>query len=305
MKIRKELWFGFTLMALLIVGALYIFLSAETITRGHLGLLMLSLVVVAIMMGFPTAFTLMGMGIVFTWLSYDGDVQEDPRPVRAVDVQGDEQRRADLDPAVRLHGIPGRARQPDREAVQVAAPGHGPHSGLAGRCNARDLRGVRNRHRHRRRRRHPDGPAGVPGDAEGGLQHQAGRRCHYRGRLPRHPDPAVGHADRVRGDGGRIGRAAVCRCVLPGHHAGRPVHRLRDHRRQDLAAHGAPAVGRGPHGQAAAGAGSTLGGWQPARAAGGARRLQGAEQPPRRHRRPHQAGHHRAAPVAVLRLRDG
>jgi len=76
MKIRKELWFGFTLMALLIVGALYIFLSAETITRGHLGLLMLSLVVVAIMMGFPTAFTLMGMGILFTWLSYDGDVRK-------------------------------------------------------------------------------------------------------------------------------------------------------------------------------------------------------------------------------------
>jgi TRAP-type mannitol/chloroaromatic compound transport system permease large subunit len=28
---------------------------------------MLSLVVVAIMLGFPTAFTLMGMGMVFTW----------------------------------------------------------------------------------------------------------------------------------------------------------------------------------------------------------------------------------------------
>ena len=70
MKIRKELWFGFALMALLIGGALYIFLSAETITRGHLGLLMLSLVVVAIMMGFPTAFTLMGMGTLFCFLYY-------------------------------------------------------------------------------------------------------------------------------------------------------------------------------------------------------------------------------------------
>ncbi|HTN49487.1 MAG TPA: TRAP transporter large permease subunit [Burkholderiaceae bacterium] len=76
MKIRKELWFGFALMALLIAGALYILLSAETITRGHLGLLMLSLVVVAIMMGFPTAFTLMGMGILFTWLSYDKDIEK-------------------------------------------------------------------------------------------------------------------------------------------------------------------------------------------------------------------------------------
>ena len=32
---------------------------------------MLSLVVVAIMLGFPTAFTLMGMGMVFTWLAYE------------------------------------------------------------------------------------------------------------------------------------------------------------------------------------------------------------------------------------------
>ena len=76
MKIRKELWFGFTLMAIIIAGALYMLLSAETISRGHLGLLMLSLVVVAIMLGFPTAFTLMGMGILFTWLSYDGDVRK-------------------------------------------------------------------------------------------------------------------------------------------------------------------------------------------------------------------------------------
>jgi TRAP-type mannitol/chloroaromatic compound transport system permease large subunit len=34
---------------------------------------MLSLVVVAIMLGFPTAFTLMGMGMIFTWLAYERD----------------------------------------------------------------------------------------------------------------------------------------------------------------------------------------------------------------------------------------
>ena len=39
-------------------------------TNGHLGLLMLALVVVAIMLGFPTAFTLMGMGVFFAWLAY-------------------------------------------------------------------------------------------------------------------------------------------------------------------------------------------------------------------------------------------
>ena len=35
---------------------------------------MLALVVVAIMLGFPTAFTLMGMGMIFTWFAYDRDV---------------------------------------------------------------------------------------------------------------------------------------------------------------------------------------------------------------------------------------
>src|SRR5262245_2384447 len=37
---------------------------------GVLGLLMLALIVVAIMLGFPTAFTLMGMGMFFGWLAY-------------------------------------------------------------------------------------------------------------------------------------------------------------------------------------------------------------------------------------------
>lgn len=73
MKIRKELWFGFSLMAVLIVGAAAMLISAPVITNGHIGLLMLSLVVVAIMLGFPTAFTLMGMGMLFTWIAYERD----------------------------------------------------------------------------------------------------------------------------------------------------------------------------------------------------------------------------------------
>ncbi|MBT2336175.1 TRAP transporter large permease subunit [Variovorax paradoxus] len=71
--IRRELWFGLSFMALIVIGASAVLLSADTITNGHLGLLMLSLVVVAIMLGFPTAFTLMGMGMLFTWLAYDRD----------------------------------------------------------------------------------------------------------------------------------------------------------------------------------------------------------------------------------------
>src|SRR5215204_5404631 len=73
MKIRKELWFGFSLMAVIIVAALYMLIAVPVIERGHIGLLMLSLVVVAIMLGFPTAFTLMGMGMLFTWVAYERD----------------------------------------------------------------------------------------------------------------------------------------------------------------------------------------------------------------------------------------
>ena len=72
---RKELWFGFTLMGLLLIGCAYMLLQAQTITNGHLGLLMLGLVVVAIMLGFPTAFTLMGMGMMFGWFAYKYDTR--------------------------------------------------------------------------------------------------------------------------------------------------------------------------------------------------------------------------------------
>jgi TRAP-type mannitol/chloroaromatic compound transport system permease large subunit len=75
--IRKELWFGFALMAVILATVL-IFTPWSHLTDAHLsredlgilGLLMLALVVVAIMLGFPTAFTLMGMGVFFAWLAY-------------------------------------------------------------------------------------------------------------------------------------------------------------------------------------------------------------------------------------------
>jgi TRAP-type mannitol/chloroaromatic compound transport system permease large subunit len=73
-KIRKELWFGFVIMGLIVAGTLVMLVSADKITNGHLGLMMLALVVVAIMLGFPTAFTLMGMGMLFTWIAYEENV---------------------------------------------------------------------------------------------------------------------------------------------------------------------------------------------------------------------------------------
>jgi TRAP-type mannitol/chloroaromatic compound transport system permease large subunit len=66
---RKELWFGFSLIALIMIPV--IALTPWThLTNGNLGLLMLALICVGIMLGFPTAFTLMGMGVFFAWLAY-------------------------------------------------------------------------------------------------------------------------------------------------------------------------------------------------------------------------------------------
>ena len=69
MKIRKEQWFGFIIMGL-ILAPVIIFTPWTNLTNGHIGLIMLALVVVAIMLGFPTAFTLMGMGVMFAWFAY-------------------------------------------------------------------------------------------------------------------------------------------------------------------------------------------------------------------------------------------
>src|SRR5262245_38708629 len=77
MKLRKELWFGFSLMALIIIPIIVYIPWAGFVDGhldkndlGHLGLIMLALIVVTIMLGFPTAFTLMGMGVFFAWLAY-------------------------------------------------------------------------------------------------------------------------------------------------------------------------------------------------------------------------------------------
>ena len=67
--LRKELWFGFSLMAI-ILTVLVVVIPWGNLTNGHLGLMMLGLIVVMIMLGFPTAFTLMGMGVFFAWIAY-------------------------------------------------------------------------------------------------------------------------------------------------------------------------------------------------------------------------------------------
>src|SRR5215211_5069152 len=67
---RKEVWFGLSIMAAVVTLVFVLMPSPSQMTNGHLGLLMLAMIVVGIMLGFPTAFTLMGMGVIFGWLSY-------------------------------------------------------------------------------------------------------------------------------------------------------------------------------------------------------------------------------------------
>ncbi len=57
-------------MALTVLGVMLLMPPFALWTNGHLGLLMLAMIVIAIMMGFPTAFTLMGMGTMFAFFAY-------------------------------------------------------------------------------------------------------------------------------------------------------------------------------------------------------------------------------------------
>lgn len=67
---KKEIWFGLSILVAVVIGVFVLMPAPSQMTNGHLGLLMLALIVVAIMLGFPTAFTLMGMGMMFAWLAF-------------------------------------------------------------------------------------------------------------------------------------------------------------------------------------------------------------------------------------------
>jgi TRAP-type mannitol/chloroaromatic compound transport system permease large subunit len=67
---RKEIWFGLSILVAIVIAVFALMPAPSDMSNGHLGLLMLALVVVAIMLGFPTAFTLMGMGVMFAWFAF-------------------------------------------------------------------------------------------------------------------------------------------------------------------------------------------------------------------------------------------
>ncbi len=67
---KIEAWFGLSMLAIVVGLVFYILPAPSQMTNGHLGLLMLAMIVVAIMLGFPTAFTLMGLGTMFAFFAY-------------------------------------------------------------------------------------------------------------------------------------------------------------------------------------------------------------------------------------------
>ena len=69
MKLPKAIWFGLTCIGIVVL-LIALLTPWGNLTSGHIGLIMLALIVVAIMLGFPTAFTLMGMGVLFTFFAY-------------------------------------------------------------------------------------------------------------------------------------------------------------------------------------------------------------------------------------------
>jgi tripartite ATP-independent transporter DctM subunit len=67
---RAALKFGISFLVLIVGAIIFLMPPLAEITSAHLGLLMLGLIVVAIMLGFPSAFTLMGLGMIFGFLAF-------------------------------------------------------------------------------------------------------------------------------------------------------------------------------------------------------------------------------------------
>ena len=110
--------------------------DVQTMSDPALGLLMLALIVVVIMMGFATAFTLMGLGMFFGFIAFYDPSQHwtaEPRlrPDGPAHLWRDDQRRPDLDPAVRADGIRDGARRAGRQDVLFDPARIPPRAGFA------------------------------------------------------------------------------------------------------------------------------------------------------------------------------
>ena len=186
-----------------------------------LGLLMLCLIVVVIMMGFPTAFTLMGLGMFFGYIAFYAPhqtVHRQPgvRPDGPAHLRRDDQRRSDLHPAVRADGLRDGARRAGRQDVLFDPARVPERAGLARGRDADRVHVLGHRLRPRRRGGGADGRHRLQPDAAGRLRREACLRRHHRGRHARHSDSAFGDDHRLRGGGRAVGRQALRRRDVPG-----------------------------------------------------------------------------------------
>ena len=230
---RKEVWFGLSIMAAVVIGIFVVMPAPSQMTNGHLGLLMLGLIVVAIMLGFPTAFTLMGMGVIFAWLAYrsvnpDIAIRQtlDLMVQRAYSVMSNDvlisiplfvfmgylvERSNLIEKLFRsLHLALARVPGSLAVATLITCAVFATATGIVGAVVT--LMGL----------------LALPAMLRAGYNIKVSAGRHHRGRLPRHPHSAVGHADRLRRHGRRVGRPAVRGRVLPRDHAGGTLRRLRD-----------------------------------------------------------------------------
>ena len=215
----------------------------DDMTDGALGLTQLFLFLFFIMLGFPIAFTLMAMGLFFGYLGMQERIF-DLLVQRTYAVMSN-----DVLISVPLFVLMGyvieRANILDRlfRSLQMASgniPGSLAVATLATCALFATATGI----------------VGAVVTLMGLLAFPAMLRAGYdvklaagrdlRGRVPGHPDPAIDHADPVRRDRRRLGRAALCRGLHPGRHAGGAVHPVCDrHRHREAIGRAAPAARRG------------------------------------------------------------
>ena len=243
-------------------------------TDPALGLLMLGLIVVVIMMGFPTAFTLMGLGIFFGFIAFyvPGEVLGPQSRLRSdgpAHLWRDDQRRPDFHPVVRAHGLRDGARRAGGQDV-LQHPARVPsRARVAGGRHADRVHVLGHRQRSRGRGRGADGRDRIQPDAARRLRRETRLRRDHGGRHARDPDPAFGDDHRVRRGGGPVGGQALRRGDVPRLLSGVPLSRLH-HRLGDDQSEDRPAsAGRADQG-AGAGVGATIPGGIFAQHAGGA-----------------------------------
>ena len=186
---------------------------------------MLLVLLGAIFIGVPISFTLLFLAFVFGYL---GMGRVGLRPRLFPDHRPDEGGAAGGRAAVHLHGLHHRAGRADGAPVHgvPAAARAGARRALSGRHP--DLDRVRDGDRHRRRGGDRARHHGLADHDQGRLRRQAVSGHDHGGRHARHPDPALGDADRDGAGARRIGGRPLCRGVRPGLPAGRHLHRLSD-----------------------------------------------------------------------------